>query len=151
MEFAFNKIDIEPIFIIDYYLCQFSVKHILCKCTSVCWSSTNTYPYRSLVKGADQILPEVYGTILMEVLYIKNRKKFHLLYIPQTEINFQKWLNVESAMNGWLSFDTYYIIFVFLNCLYENKISFYICYFVYCSSYSIVYVLNFISITYLYF
>ena len=49
MEFAFNKIDIEPIFIIDYYLCQFSVKHILCKCTSVCWSSTNTYRYRSLV------------------------------------------------------------------------------------------------------
>ena len=103
------------------------------------------------IKRADQILPEVYGTTLMEVLHSKNRKKLHLLYIPQTEINFQKWLNVESAMNGWLSFDTYYIIFVFLNCLYENNISFYICYFAYCSSYSIVYVLNFISITYLYF
>jgi hypothetical protein len=49
MEIAFNKIDIKPIFIVDYYLCQFSVKHILCKCSSVCWSSTNTYRYRRFV------------------------------------------------------------------------------------------------------
>ena len=49
MAIALNKMDIKPIFTVDYYLCQFSVKHILYKCSSVCWSSANTYRYRSLI------------------------------------------------------------------------------------------------------
>ena len=49
MAIALNKMDIKPIFTVDYYLCQFSGKHILYKCSSVCWSSANTYRYRSLI------------------------------------------------------------------------------------------------------
>ena len=49
MAIALNKMDIKPIFTVDYYLCQFSVKHILYKCSSVCWSSANTYRYGSLI------------------------------------------------------------------------------------------------------
>jgi hypothetical protein len=40
---------------------------------------------------------------LMEVLYIKNRREKYSFYISpkqKEQINFQKWLNVESTMNG---------------------------------------------------
>jgi hypothetical protein len=53
----------------------------------------------------------------------------------QTEqINKKKWLNVDAAMNGWLSLDTYVIVFVlvfYIACM-KTKYHLYIYYFVYC-------------------
>ena len=57
---------------------------------------------------------EVFNT---KTYYIKIEKKIHFYVSPKQkeQINLKKkhkWLNVEAAMNGWLSFETYYIIFV---------------------------------------
>ena len=77
-----------------------------------------------------------------QILY-QNREKFHFMHIPKTDSKLikQKWLNVEAAMNGLLSLDTYIFIFVLVFNLpvWKQNIFFYI---LFC----ILYVLKFICI-----
>jgi hypothetical protein len=50
------------------------------------------------------------------------------------QIDKKKCLNVDAAMNGWLSLDTYIIVFVlvfYIACM-KTKYNLYIYYFVYC-------------------
>jgi len=69
------------------------------------------YIYRCRCKGEITHLHE--GLQYLKY-YIKIEKNSTFYMSPkQTEqINKKKWLNVDAAMNGWLSLDTYIIVFV---------------------------------------
>ena len=68
------------------------------------------YIYRCRCKGE---ITHLHGGLQYLKYYIKIEENSTFYMFPkQTEQINKKWLNVNGAMNGWLSLDTYIIVFV---------------------------------------
>ena len=105
------------------------------------------YIYRCRCKGE---IPHLHGGLQYLKYYIKIKKNSTFYMFPkQTEQINKKWLNVDAAMNGWLSLDTYIIVFIlafYIACIktkYHLYIYIYIILCIVCNTFSIFKINNY--------